>query len=304
MKTYPSPAKVNLFFRTLRKQRDGYHNIASLYTAISLCDYLSIDFSAKDCFSTNHDFLSMGEDNLVVKAVQLFRLKSGITDPVSLYLEKNIPMGAGLGGGSSNAATTLWAMNALFNNPLSIGQLIEVGKKIGSDVSFFFSLGAAYCVGRGEIFENVSLPDYFDNAWLAIPENIEVSTLLVYKECIPGEVSKEDPLDLMQKVNEGDRSAFVNDLEPASFRISPRLKEIKRKLLDATSEPVCMTGSGSSFFCLGEIISSSFKDVKFSKVEPVLRTSSVWYDLQNIEKTSILKGKKPKLCLPPNGKFI
>jgi|JI9StandDraft_1071089.scaffolds.fasta_scaffold04177_3 4-diphosphocytidyl-2-C-methyl-D-erythritol kinase len=249
MKTYFSPAKLNLFFRVLSKRRDGYHEIASLFTAINFGDTLTISKSDKDSFTIlGMENLPADAKNLVIKALILFRDTVEKTDPVAIILSKKIPIESGLGGGSSNAATTLWALNELYNYPLSLEELCSLASTIGSDVPFFLSNGLAYCQGRGEIVENIkeniSLP-----LWLIHREGLCASTPSVYNECEPNEVSKEDPKVLLKRMLEGD-PLFINDLEKAAFRLVPKLGEVKQAL-QRTFEEVTLTGSGSAFFGYG-----------------------------------------------------
>ena len=171
-----SPAKGNLFFRVLRKRSDGFHEIASLYTALSLVDTLSLSRAKRDAYNRP-------ELDLVTKARDLFRKKTGICDPVAVHLEKRIPMGAGLGGGSSNAATMLYGMNQLLGSPVSEATLALWGAELGSDVPFFFSHGAAYCTGRGEIVRDA---EWEEGCWIAKPKAM-LKTPDVYRRCVPRE---------------------------------------------------------------------------------------------------------------------
>jgi 4-diphosphocytidyl-2-C-methyl-D-erythritol kinase len=133
-----SPAKLNLFFRVLYKREDQYHEIASLFQAVSLGDFLSIEMSEEDVLSCNDLSLLCDRSNLIMKALDLFRKKTGIKIAVKVHLEKNIPLQSGLGGGSSNAATTLWGLNELCGRPASLRQLQNWSSEIGSDIPFFF----------------------------------------------------------------------------------------------------------------------------------------------------------------------
>ena len=150
-----SPAKINLFLRILRRRCDGYHELASLFQAIDLGDWLTFTLAEADQFTCSDATLSCDSSNLVSKAVALFRLKSGLQFNIKIHLEKKIPVQAGLGGGSSNAATTLWALNALHNHPFTLQELQSWSSEIGSDIPFFFSQGTAYCTGRGEVVRNL-----------------------------------------------------------------------------------------------------------------------------------------------------
>jgi 4-diphosphocytidyl-2-C-methyl-D-erythritol kinase len=190
----------------------------------------------------------MGSDNLIAKALHLFRNRFPFPFGVNIHLEKRIPMQAGLGGGSSNAATTLWALNELAGRPAHLNQLIEMGSSLGSDVSFFFSQGTAYCTGRGERIEPYSLPSPMEG-WIAKPP-FGLSTLLVYKETRPEELPPRDPRSSVGAAF-AERPLYYNDLEPAALRLEPRLLTFRNQLERMGFDAVTMTGSGTAFFCRG-----------------------------------------------------
>jgi len=149
-----SPAKINIFLRVVRRREDGFHDLASLFHVIDLGDDMSFTVlpsdAGQDSLSCNMPDVPTDGSNLVVKALNLFRQKTGVTEKFSVDLFKRVPHGAGMGGGSGNAATTLWAANELCGRPASTPALLEWSGEIGSDVSVFFSSGAAYCTGRYE----------------------------------------------------------------------------------------------------------------------------------------------------------
>lgn len=258
-----SPAKANLFFRVLSKRPDGFHEVASLYTALSLGDFIHLKLEEKDSFSSNIPSLLDDDSNLIIQARDSFRTATGILDSVSIQLEKIIPIGAGLGGGSSNAATLLWSMNELFGKPLAIDQMITLGAVIGSDVPFFFSKGSAYCRGRGEILKemNFKMEEPF---WIAKPDMYSLSTPKVYSVCKPNEVSNEELF-------------FINDLEPAAFRILPELKQFKEDLKNLGFSNVVMTGSGTAFLCFGDIEEPKLSNTTFYSVTTIRRELNNWY---------------------------
>ena len=255
-----SPAKLNLFLRILNKREDGYHDIASLFVKIKLCDYLSIQISDKDQFICDIPNLLIS-DNLVIKARDLFRKETGIVIPLAIRLTKRIPIGAGLGGGSSNAATTLLGLNQLFKSPLDQEKLRDMGSAIGSDVSFFFTKKPTFCTGRGEILNSVDL-DVARPLWIAKPQNLSLSTAKVYQNCKPNEASSEDPRRILQSFLEKD-PIYVNDLEPAAFRLLPQLASIKQKIQSLGFQSVTMTGSGTSFFCFGYVPRPKLEGIDF-----------------------------------------
>ena len=171
MPLFFSPAKVNFFFRVLGRRLDGYHEIASLYCALSLGDLLHIYLSQEDRFffkRSNDSFSWYSELDYSGKGVVPFC--NGGFSSCYHYSKKKIPLRSGLGGGSSNAATTLWAMNQLFGKPLSLTYLTSLSAKLGSDVPFFFSKGFAYCTGRGERVANIFSDKKVPCFWIAIPK--------------------------------------------------------------------------------------------------------------------------------------
>ena len=245
-----SPAKINLSFEVIGRLPDGYHEVDTTIQAVDLVDILSYEKTDIDRFETS--CVPMDENNLIIRALTLFRKKSGIFDPVSIDLEKNIPIGAGLGGGSGNAATTLFALNALFEKPFSENELQEMGGALGADVPFFFSQGTARCQGFGEIVTETSPPN-FEELLIAMP-NFSLSTPEVFKHCKIGE-----------------------SLEPAAMRTEPRMKIFREELFARGFSRVFMTGSGSAFVCLGNGMATSNDEITFFPVKILTRKSHAWY---------------------------
>lgn len=271
-----SPAKVNLFFRTLRKREDGYHEIASLYQAIDLGDTLSIELSEKDELFCNNPSLPTDCTNLILKAVQIFRQKTALPIHVKIDLQKQIPMEAGLGGGSSNAATTLFAINSLAGSPASLQDLAKWGSRLGSDISFFFSQGTAYCTGRGEKFQ--VLPEIFfpEKMWIAKP-SYGLSTPVVYKACVPSSFPQRDPQQVLAEYLAG-RPQYFNDLEIPAFQLKPELAALKHDLLGLGFSSVTMTGSGTAFFCFGSHeLNPQLPGIEFYETQPLSRENEPWY---------------------------
>lgn len=275
--SFLSPAKINLFFRILYKREDGFHEIASLYQAIDLNDILHVSIAEQDQFSCSEPLLKMDEKNLVLKALSLFRAKTGNQTPIRIHLEKKIPMQAGLGGGSSNAATALWAFSKLFNLELSLEELLRLGAEIGSDVSFFFSSGTAYCEGRGEKLSEVSpLYSLSSPIWIAKPSAIGLATPLVYSACTPHLYPQRDPKQSLHSFYTKN-PCFYNDLEEGAFSVMPFLREFREKLQSIGFKTVLMSGSGTAFFCIGSVVSPCMEGVEFFKVKPIQRKSEFWY---------------------------
>ena len=271
-----SPAKLNLFFKVLQKRTDGYHEIASIFVAISLGDRLHITLTTNDTISCNDPTIPLGEDNLIMKAIHLFRKRSHLSFHAAVNLDKQIPPEAGLGGGSSNAATTLWGLNKLLDTPFTQTQLIELAAELGSDVPFFFSKGCAHCTGRGEKLEPLT-PFPFPSITVAkSPESL--STPLVYKHTQLDTLPPRDIPRILQSFQQG-APIFFNDLERAAFQIHPQMATYKNNLQALGFNHVVMTGSGSAFFCLGDVPSPSLQDVTFYPAHLLSRVPGRWWKL-------------------------
>jgi len=255
-----SPAKINLFFRILGKRPDGYHEIVSLYQAIDLFDRLFFEFSKDDLITCSDPEIPTDQSNLVAKSLSLFRERFPFQNNIKSHIEKNIPTQAGLGGGSSNAATTLWGLNQILGSPASLSDLIQMGSAIGSDVSFFFSSGSAHCTSRGEVFKSTSLPAPI-SGYIAKPQ-FGLSTPLVYQH-----------VDV-KKLIQHHSCPYFNDLEVSSFTLEPRLMDLKQQL-KKSFKTVVMTGSGTAFFCIDGKI-EGINGVTFIPFSSTHR--STWYN--------------------------
>lgn len=265
-----SPAKLNLFFRVLRKRPDGYHDIASLFQAIDLFDRLFFSLSTHDQITCTDPSLPCDQSNLVAKALSLFKKRP----PIRIHIEKKIPMQAGLGGGSSNAATALWGINELSGRPLTGKDLLSLGAQIGSDVPFFLSSGTAYCTGRGEILEPFALPAIL-KGFVAKPL-YGLSTPLVYQNTSLSELPPRDPLIALQNYPQ-----FFNDLEIPAFRLEPRLIALRNQL-QKSFQQVVMTGSGTAFFCINGI-PKPIEGVQFFPFQSIQRPNPLeWYRINPV----------------------
>ncbi|AEA34080.1 4-(cytidine 5'-diphospho)-2-C-methyl-D-erythritol kinase [Hippea maritima] len=245
-------AKINSLLYVLGKRPDGYHELFTLMHKIDLFDLIEIERNDGGLkFSINIDELN-NQDNLAVKAARLFFEKTGIKPQVSIEIEKHIPVGGGLGGGSSNAAYTLKGLNELFDFPLSRGELFEVAAKIGSDVSFFVEHGDAIAEGRGEIITKVKCNTEGFKVLLAIP-NFSVSTAFVYKRLrltkLKGlnkmALTVKDGLCSMHEL----KNHLHNDLESVVLKEFDLLKWIKETLIKEAGNGL-VSGSGSCVFSI------------------------------------------------------
>lgn len=263
-----SPAKINLFLRVVSKRPDGYHNIASLFQTVSLCDTLTLELHSEDLLTCTDPQIPTDGTNLINKAVQLFRKKTGIKQCFKIHLEKKIPIQAGLGGGSSNAATTLWGCNRLAKINISDKQLQQWGSEIGSDVPFFFSHGRAYCTGRGEVVQPLP-PSHSNSLWIVKP-SYGLSTPAVYSRLKLSIENREDPLR--------EPIRYFNDLEQPAFEIQPDLSRLKHELKETGFETVLMSGSGSSLFCMGDVTPLNNGQLSLFQVRFIHRSYDNWYN--------------------------
>ncbi|MBK1883396.1 4-(cytidine 5'-diphospho)-2-C-methyl-D-erythritol kinase [Luteolibacter pohnpeiensis] len=244
MQSFLAPAKINLSLRVLGKRTDGFHEIDTLMVRLpGLCDSLVFEESERFSFSCDDPSVPSDESNLVVKAVRAFESATGTTCKFHISLSKVIPHGAGLAGGSSDAATTLSALNELHGNPLDQAALSGIAASLGSDIPFFLGNGAARCTGRGEIITPVpSIPPI---QLLLLKPTFAVSTPDAYgrwhdAKPLPG--ISHDPVTFPW-------GQMVNDLELPVFRKHRFLAEMKQWLLDRGLSAL-MSGSGSTIFAI------------------------------------------------------
>jgi 4-diphosphocytidyl-2-C-methyl-D-erythritol kinase len=243
-----APAKVNISFKVKGRRPDGFHEIETLMAPISLADRLTIEKSTRAGqidFSCDDSSLPTGEDNLVVRAASLFRERSGNRSGLEINLEKNIPHGAGLGGGSSDAATTLLGLNELLEAGLAEEELIQLGAALGSDVPFFVTRSAAVCRGRGELVTPVRLETKF--RLLLLKPDFGVPTPWAYRQWKDSRELAE--IDYSPQEVGGIR--FFNDLERPVFEKFVFLAHLKNWLRRQPEVAVAlMSGSGSTLFAV------------------------------------------------------
>ena len=276
-----SPAKINLFLKVLGKRPDGYHNLSSLFQAITLGDTLSIEPHDKDLLTCSDSALPVDSTNLILKALSLFRFKTGINLHAKVHLEKKIPIQAGLGGGSGNAATVLWACNQLTGEVASIQQLQAWSAEIGSDIPFFFSHGTAHCTGKGENVRNLS-PLEPKQVWIIKPR-AGLVTAEIFKRFKPAASSSSEETDASLGINstldpfyKGQFPCF-NDLEEPAFQALAQLRSLKKTLISCGYETVLMSGSGSAFFCLGEGKPPQGQNLMCYPARFLNRGERIWY---------------------------
>lgn len=249
-----APAKVNLHLEILGKRPDGYHALETLMVAVNLCDTLVFqdDPSGDLNLRCNSAALSVGPDNLVLRAAELLRSATGCKRGAKIRLVKRIPMAAGLAGGSTDAAATLAGLNALWQLNLPLEQLAAMSASIGSDVAFFFSTPAAWCSGRGEIVTPAALGA---KLWLVLAcPPFGLSTAEVYKNVkVPAApVSGDGIRKVLAEGNvEQIGRLLFNRLEEAATLARPEIGDYQRLLESLQPAGARMSGSGSTLFALG-----------------------------------------------------
>ncbi|MBI3795026.1 MAG: 4-(cytidine 5'-diphospho)-2-C-methyl-D-erythritol kinase [Nitrospinae bacterium] len=248
-----SPAKINLLLKITGIRKDGYHNIASVFQMIDLCDTITFKPAKKGKVSVTCSDKSIPvKKNLAwLAAMKLY--KDGLPG-VAIHVEKNIPSGAGLGGGSSNAATVLCALNQIWRLGLGDAKLMEIGLELGADVPFFLFAPRAWVCGIGE--KLTKLPPAEKFAALLVKPRIKVSTQKAYKDF---DFSLTKPLKPYRIPRQIRGSGFTlsetvrllqNDLEGTVLNMHPAIARLRRELQSLNGRGVMLTGSGSAMFVL------------------------------------------------------
>ena len=271
-------AKINLTLDSLYKRDDSYHEIDTIMARISLFDELEIIPNDRGIFnySSNLETICPVEDNLIYKAWEI--LKEKTENPgVDVYLKKNIPLAAGLAGGSTDAAEMIKGLNELWNLNLSKKQMMEIGKKLGADIPFFFENSPARAKGIGEIL--FPFKNNLDMKILLVNDGTEISSAEVYKKLRDfGHV--ENDL-IVEKLKKGDHSAifyFENVMEDVVTDMYPHLLDLKYEFLDYGAEVTLISGSGASIFGIfmdDESLEFAYKKMS-EKYEFVKKVELVW----------------------------
>lgn len=240
-------AKINIGLNVVAKRPDGYHNIESIfYPVLELFDVLEIIKADKLQFSSSGIAIPGNhEDNLCLKAYQLIKADFEVA-PVHIHLHKVIPIGAGLGGGSADAAFTLKALNQLFDLQLTDKQLIDYARKLGSDCAFFIKNEPVYAFGKGDEFESITLDLSKFDIKIEYP-NIHVGTAEAYAGVKPtkSEINIKEAIQL--PISEW-KNKLKNDFEDSIFPNHPQIKALKEKFYSEGALYASMTGSGSAVF--------------------------------------------------------
>lgn len=249
-------AKINLILEIIGKREDGFHELRTIMQAVSLCDRLLINRKAVpgisfECDSTD---VAMGSDNLVVKAAEYFFREIGESGSVEIVLSKTIPVGAGLGGGSSDAAATLRGLNALWGEPLSRERIFQMAARLGSDVPFFIEGGTALATGRGEIV--TPLPFIGNMPVLLMNPGFIVPTATVYSNVKLHLTSRRSVLNILPVFTAGEITGMDlvrhvrNDLQSTVLKLYPEIGEMLEWMSGQGADSVCVSGSGGTVFGL------------------------------------------------------
>ena len=248
-----APAKLNLHLEVYPKRSDGYHPIKSIFQTISLVDDLEVSLSGKSLSCVVEcDAMQLPVENTLTKTYRLFCQISGVTAGVHVKLTKRIPSGAGLGGGSSDAATFLLILNKMFDYPLGLNQLEEIANLVGSDVLFFLSGGAAIVTGRGDIVEPIKPREDF--CIVVVYPDVHCSTPesygLVDEYFALGKTVNETALQDLEKMYYEPISEwrFLNTFTNPVATKFPVIFDVMKSLENLGADYVQMSGSGSTVF--------------------------------------------------------
>ncbi len=258
----PSFAKINWTLEILGRRADGYHELRTILQTVEVCDHLSFTTTEKELVLTcDHAEVPCDETNLIARAAVLLRELTGCDKGAKMDLQKRIPMGAGLGGGSSNAAITLLALTKLWQLDVAPRDLFRLGAQLGSDVPFFFFGGTGIGIGRGD--EVYPMADIAAEHLLLVNPGVHVPTREIYGK-LPSELTSLPAVNNMpfslQAAYARMRGAqwnlrpwdLQNDLERPALALYPLIEQVKQRLRELDATAVLMSGSGSTVFAVFE----------------------------------------------------
>ena len=281
-KSVKSFAKINISLDVVNKRKDGYHELDSIMLPIELHDSIIIETLNKstDNFVTVDDFSNgLVHYNLATTAINAMVDKYSFSTKFRIYIHKVIPMQAGLGGGSSNAAFTMKAVNQMLNLHTTDEELIELATSFGADIPFFIPCLPARCKGIGEKLEPINIKNNY--YVLLVKPNVGCSTKEVFALADQEEYVHPDIPNVLKALEEGDddllAASIGNSLENAAIKLVPEIKQIKNTLKERGLKIVLMTGSGSTVFALStdqkqlKKIAKEFEDHYFVEVTRVIK---------------------------------
>ena len=246
--TLASPAKINIGLNILGKRKDGFHNLETIFYPLLLTDYLTFQKADKTSLKSNSKEIENLKSNLVLNSVELLQKKTKKNINVEIFLEKNIPIGAGLGGGSSNAAITLKAINQLFNLKFGYKELLKLALELGSDVPFFLNPIPCYASSRGEVLTPINLS--ISQPVLIVNPGIHISTKWAFDNLeLKNNENKLEKFKSKKSISLDDiKHLASNDFEEIVFKEFPEIGAIKEKLYTFGADFSLMTGTGSTVF--------------------------------------------------------
>jgi 4-diphosphocytidyl-2-C-methyl-D-erythritol kinase len=262
-----SPCKVNLLLNILGRRADGFHELETVMQPVNFCDELAFETGGAGIrLSCSDKSLPADSRNLVFRAAENFLAAAKIGEGVKIHLEKKIPLAAGLGGGSGNAATALLALNKLFGNPLSPEKLFEIAAALGSDIPFFLQNKPALATGRGEKIQPLeNFPALAGRAFLLVHPGFGISTPWAYQNlsrfpaALNGQTGRAQ--ELISKLQGDDwhgvADAFYNSLEAPALEKFPVLGLFQEFLRANGALAALMSGSGSTTFAVAENVSAA-----------------------------------------------
>lgn len=249
-----APAKINLTLDVLSKRSDGYHEVEMVMTTVDLADRIGLEPREDGAIVIHsaNNFIPDDQRNLAYQAAKLLKDTYNIRSGVSITIDKQIPIAAGLAGGSSDAAATLKGLNELWHLQLSLDEIAELGAKIGSDVPYCVYGGTAIARGRGEKIEHISTPP---SCWVVLAKpTIGVSTAAVYGGLKLEDVTHPNTKNMVEAIAEGDYEKMCNNLgnvlESVTMALHPEVLSIKEQMNRFGADAVLMSGSGPTVFGL------------------------------------------------------
>lgn len=249
-----APAKINLTLDVLHKREDGYHELEMVMTSVDLADYVILKSLKEDkvIIQSNNGFLPLDQRNHAYKAAMLIKERFNIQLGVEMMIKKNIPIAAGLGGGSSDAAATLRGLNKLWSLGLSLDELAVLGAEVGSDVPYCIYGGTAFATGRGEKIEQLNA---VPQCWVVLVKPKKgISTGTVFNALSYDTLEHPDTHSMITAIREQNYTSMINlvgnSLEETSIIRQPSIEKVKEKMISFGADAALMSGSGPTIFAL------------------------------------------------------
>lgn len=251
---FKSFAKLNLCLDVVRKRKDGYHELDSVMVPIDLFDTISITISEKMQIETNKGFLPLDDRNTVIKAIEILRKKYKFKENFDIKLRKNTPTQGGLGGGSSNAATTIRMINKMLNLEMTEKEMITIASKVGADVAFCVYGRPARVLGFGDIV--IPIEDNSDFYMFIAKPKWGVSTPEAFKGIDHKNLKHPNCDKVIKALKNNDYKLLIdnidNSLEDSAFKLMPKIKKLKEDLIKFGFDNAVMSGSGSTVFAISK----------------------------------------------------